>query len=333
MSFLIREAQREDASAMSAVLIASITELCHADHGDDREKIADWTANKTPAGILDMLAREDLFVVVVERDGQVVAVGATTASGEVALNYVAPEALFPASARRSWPIWKLTSWRAVLLRAGSRLPALQRPSILPGAGLPTPRRTAVQPALPCTSGSLPSREFGLHLRDRSRLDGIIGGAPLGRGPQGRGLERQIARLQFGAGTKGIAKAQVGHPAFRAEFDHMQQMGAFTPVPPPSENVVAGNTGILGIVIAQRQERVVALCPAVQRTDADENVQDGFCRQARHRGGAIMLYAEGDACKGQDKSSAFPLELRRPARIVGHEPVVVMTKAEGSLLHA
>ncbi|MCP8882857.1 GNAT family N-acetyltransferase [Devosia sp. XJ19-1] len=94
MSFLIREAQREDASAMSAVLIASITELCHADHGDDREKIADWTANKTPAGILDMLAREGFFMAVAELDGQIVAVGATTAAGEIALNYVAPSARF-----------------------------------------------------------------------------------------------------------------------------------------------------------------------------------------------------------------------------------------------
>jgi GNAT superfamily N-acetyltransferase len=94
VSLIIRSAAREDAPAMSRVLIASITELCHADHQDDPDRIAEWTANKTPDGILSMLARDGFFMVVAELDGQVVAVGATTADGEIALNYVAPEARF-----------------------------------------------------------------------------------------------------------------------------------------------------------------------------------------------------------------------------------------------
>ena len=79
---------------MSAVLIASIAELCHADHGDDPARIAEWTANKTPAGVSAMLERSGFYLFVAELDEQVAAVGATTADGEIALNYVAPAARF-----------------------------------------------------------------------------------------------------------------------------------------------------------------------------------------------------------------------------------------------
>lgn len=94
MSLVIRPARAEDVPAISGVLIASITQLCHADHHDDPQMIAEWTANKTPSGIADMLAREGFFMVVAELEGQIAAVGATTASGEIALNYVAPDARF-----------------------------------------------------------------------------------------------------------------------------------------------------------------------------------------------------------------------------------------------
>jgi len=90
----VRPARAQDAPEMSRVLIASITELCHADHADDPDRIAEWTGNKTPDGVRAMLARDGFFMVVAELDGQVVAVGATTAEGEIALNYVAPEARF-----------------------------------------------------------------------------------------------------------------------------------------------------------------------------------------------------------------------------------------------
>ena len=94
MKLRIRAAGPMDAPVMSRVLTASITELCHADHQNDPNRIADWTANKTPDGILSMLARDGFFMVVAELDGEVVAVGATTADGKIALNYVAPEARF-----------------------------------------------------------------------------------------------------------------------------------------------------------------------------------------------------------------------------------------------
>ena len=79
---------------MSRVLIASITQLCDEDHHNDPQRIDEWTANKSPEGMAEMLAQDGLFLFVAELDGQVAAVGATTAKGDIALNYVAPEARF-----------------------------------------------------------------------------------------------------------------------------------------------------------------------------------------------------------------------------------------------
>jgi len=79
---------------MSRVLIASITELCAADHGNDPEKLAAWTRNKSVGGVAAMLANPDMVLLVAGRDGAVIAVGAVTRAGEIALNYVAPAARF-----------------------------------------------------------------------------------------------------------------------------------------------------------------------------------------------------------------------------------------------
>ena len=85
----IRLARLEDAEAMSAVLIASIAELCAADHGGDAAAIAEWTANKTPDGVREMMSNPDTQFLVAEHDGAIAAVGAY---GErtVRLNYVSP---------------------------------------------------------------------------------------------------------------------------------------------------------------------------------------------------------------------------------------------------
>jgi len=74
-------------------MTASITELCAADHQNDPAEVADWTANKTPAGVRAMLDRAALTMFVAERGGQVAAVGGI--EGDVImLNYVAPEHRF-----------------------------------------------------------------------------------------------------------------------------------------------------------------------------------------------------------------------------------------------
>ncbi|MDB5528038.1 MAG: family N-acetyltransferase [Devosia sp.] len=79
---------------MSLVLTNSITELCAADHGGDPSAIAAWTRNKSEAGVAAMLANPGLHIYVAEREGVIVAVGAVTTDGHVALNYVDPAARF-----------------------------------------------------------------------------------------------------------------------------------------------------------------------------------------------------------------------------------------------
>lgn len=79
---------------MSRVLIASITELCVPDHGNDPDKLAAWLHNKTPEGVEAMLANPHGGLFVAELDGAVAAVGAVSGNGAITLNYVAPEARF-----------------------------------------------------------------------------------------------------------------------------------------------------------------------------------------------------------------------------------------------
>lgn len=91
----VRPASQADLPEMSRVLIASITELCDADHGQKPERLAAWTANKTPEGVAAMLANPQLRMLVAELDGRVAAVGAVIPdTGEVSLNYVDPAARF-----------------------------------------------------------------------------------------------------------------------------------------------------------------------------------------------------------------------------------------------
>lgn len=79
---------------MSRVLTNSILDLCAADHDNDPAKLAAWLRNKNPGGMTAMLANRDMSMFVAERNGAIVAVGAVTHEGAIALNYVAPEARF-----------------------------------------------------------------------------------------------------------------------------------------------------------------------------------------------------------------------------------------------
>lgn len=91
---IIREARPSDAEAMSTLLIASITELCVADHHGDTSAIAAWTANKSPGEISKWFANSHSRLFVAENDGGLLGVGGYSDSGEVILNYVAPAARF-----------------------------------------------------------------------------------------------------------------------------------------------------------------------------------------------------------------------------------------------
>jgi GNAT superfamily N-acetyltransferase len=91
---IIRDATPEDAVEACAVIRASISELCDADHRNDPDILARWLANKTPENIAtwaDAIGSSLLLVV----DGEaIIAVGGVTDDGEITLNYVAPAARF-----------------------------------------------------------------------------------------------------------------------------------------------------------------------------------------------------------------------------------------------
>jgi GNAT superfamily N-acetyltransferase len=90
----IRPAMPADIAAMSAVLTASIRDLCAADHGNDPEILAGWLRNKSPDGVTKMLANPDATLFVAELDGTIAAVGAVAADGSIGLNYVDPACRF-----------------------------------------------------------------------------------------------------------------------------------------------------------------------------------------------------------------------------------------------
>jgi GNAT superfamily N-acetyltransferase len=90
VSVSVRLARDADVDQMSAVLTASITELCAADHHDDPAIIANWTRNKSPDGVRKMLDNSSVTMLVAERDGMVAAVGCVNARNEIGLNYVSP---------------------------------------------------------------------------------------------------------------------------------------------------------------------------------------------------------------------------------------------------
>lgn len=86
----VRKPVYDDADVLSAVLCASIRELCSADHHNDQNVIAQWTANKSPEHMIKLLANPRLALFVAEVDQEVSGVGCISLGGEVLLNYVAP---------------------------------------------------------------------------------------------------------------------------------------------------------------------------------------------------------------------------------------------------
>ena len=87
----IRPAEITDADRISAVLIASITHLCVADHRNDPAIITAWTANKTPDSIRRWFSNDRMQLFVAQVTEEVAGVGACDADGRVVLNYVHPD--------------------------------------------------------------------------------------------------------------------------------------------------------------------------------------------------------------------------------------------------
>ncbi|WP_052257595.1 GNAT family N-acetyltransferase [Leisingera sp. ANG-DT] len=87
----IRRATVFDVFAMSRVLIASIRDMCQADHCGDATRIAEWTANKTPEEIRGWVGGPGRYWLA-EHGGEAAAVGGLSPGGAISLLYVAPAA-------------------------------------------------------------------------------------------------------------------------------------------------------------------------------------------------------------------------------------------------
>jgi GNAT superfamily N-acetyltransferase len=86
----IRKATAADAEAMSEIVIASIRDLCAADHKNSPARIGSWTANKTPENFRHWIASGETLLFIAEHDGEPAAVGGLGLDGTIRLNYVAP---------------------------------------------------------------------------------------------------------------------------------------------------------------------------------------------------------------------------------------------------
>lgn len=91
---LIRTPQRAEAGALCDLLRRSIAALCVQDHHNDPRYLDRWLANKKPETLAAWIADDGGEMLVAERGGALCAVGWVLRSGEIALNYVAPEARF-----------------------------------------------------------------------------------------------------------------------------------------------------------------------------------------------------------------------------------------------
>ncbi len=85
---LVREARPDDAAAACELVRSSIVELCGADHGGDRGRLAAWLANKTPDNLRAWIVGSHVFLA--EREGALSGVAAVTGDGVITLLYVLP---------------------------------------------------------------------------------------------------------------------------------------------------------------------------------------------------------------------------------------------------
>ena len=93
-SVRIRDATPADAAAACLVLRRSITQLCVDDHLNDPAILDRWLANKTPEVVAGWAAEHESSLLIAVEGEAILAVGAVKDTGEITLNYVAPEARF-----------------------------------------------------------------------------------------------------------------------------------------------------------------------------------------------------------------------------------------------
>ncbi|MGA9853206.1 MAG: GNAT family N-acetyltransferase [Gammaproteobacteria bacterium] len=92
MKLSVRPARTSDSEIAIQTVIASIQELCVADHHNDPATLQRWLSNKTPASFETWINNQENFCVIGEIGGVLSAVGLLHNSGEIRLFYVAPDA-------------------------------------------------------------------------------------------------------------------------------------------------------------------------------------------------------------------------------------------------
>src|ERR1700733_4793343 len=89
----VRDAVPECAIIACQVVRRSIAELCVADHRNDPAILERWLSNRTPE-IFRSWIRPGSSLLVAAEDDNILAAGSVTDAGEIALNYVSPDARF-----------------------------------------------------------------------------------------------------------------------------------------------------------------------------------------------------------------------------------------------
>jgi GNAT superfamily N-acetyltransferase len=89
---VVRVAVADDVDACVALLIASITTLCSADHQNDPTTLARWLHNKTPQHVVQSFADPNHFVVVAELEGAISGLAQLHLRGMITRCYVLPGA-------------------------------------------------------------------------------------------------------------------------------------------------------------------------------------------------------------------------------------------------
>ena len=86
----IRRARLEDGADAIQVLRASITQLCIDDHQNHADLLAPWLANKTLETFQTWHENPERILLVAVLGNSIVGIGMASTSGEIMLNYVAP---------------------------------------------------------------------------------------------------------------------------------------------------------------------------------------------------------------------------------------------------
>ena len=95
---MIRPARSGELPVLSALIAASITALCRADHHDDPERIRPWVASHSPVALAAILHDPEQRLFVAEPDVSIVAVGGIDwrhqpdGQGRIRLLFAAPGA-------------------------------------------------------------------------------------------------------------------------------------------------------------------------------------------------------------------------------------------------